>query len=199
MTTDRCDAGSSRARAYPAMLFVTYALRDGSEARGYDDWLRRVDNPFFNAQPGVFHYSNWKLAAGPNPFAPRTHFDFLGMADEASLDPVLNGPDLNRFRDQWRALWGVAPVADKEANSQAYLCERLAVGDSAWSDQVMLRPGAAGETLAGWDTWRVARIIRGPVLPFTTFQLRFVANRAQYDAAAKDDARAMLGTLIATP
>ena len=87
------------------MLLITYALREGSEARGYDDWLRRVDNPFFNAQPGVFHYTNWKLGGGPNPFAPRTHVDFLGMAGEESLDPVLNAPELNRFRNEWRRLW----------------------------------------------------------------------------------------------
>src|SRR6185369_11937759 len=127
-------------------------------------------------QPGVFHYTNWKLAGGPNPFAPRTHLDFLGMTGEAALDPVLNGPELNRFRDQWRALWGVAPIADKAANSQAYFCERLTKAEMAWSDHVIIAPGVQGETKPGWDTWRVAQIIRGPVLPFETFHLRFIAG-----------------------
>ena len=188
-----------RTRAYPMMLFVTYSIRDGSEEKGYDTWLRRVDNPFFNAQPGVFHYSNWKIAGGANPFEPRTHFDFLGMTGEESFDPVWNAPEFNRFRNVWRHLWGVAPIADKAGNSQTYLCERTAKAEMPWGEFSVLLPAPAGETLPGWDTWRVLRNIRGPELPFTAFHVRFVARRAEFEALAAKHDRAMLATLIAAP
>ena len=112
------------ARAFDFMLLITYSVRADADARGYDDWLRRVDNPFFNKAAGIAHYSNWKVAAGTNHFAPATHFDFLGLDSLESLDQVWNDPELNRFRHEWRKLWGVADVSDPAANSQTYLCTR---------------------------------------------------------------------------
>ena len=43
------------------MVFLAYTPRSDNVLRGYEDFLRKVDNPFFNAQPGVAHYSNWKF------------------------------------------------------------------------------------------------------------------------------------------
>ena len=43
------------------MLVVTYTPRADSASRGYEQWLRDVDNPFFSAQPGIVLYENWKV------------------------------------------------------------------------------------------------------------------------------------------
>jgi hypothetical protein len=188
---------AQRARAFDFMLLVTYTIREGSEERGYDDWLRRVDNPFFNASPGVFHYSNWKVTGGVNHFAPKTHFDFLGMTDMASLDLVWNGPELNRFRHEWRLLWGVADPTDYAANSQAYLCERVATATMNAGAHVELIPGAAGETRAGWDTWRVMRSLRDTRLGFDGFHVRFGA--APSASAGAGEGGALQGHCIAAP
>lgn len=59
-----------------AMVFLPYTPRADADARGYDDWLREVDNPFFNAVPGIVHYSNWKVV-GLAKTAAFSHFDFM--------------------------------------------------------------------------------------------------------------------------
>src|SRR5438477_577884 len=43
-------------------VFLTYTLPEDALARGYENWLRDVDNPFFNAIPGVGRYENWRIA-----------------------------------------------------------------------------------------------------------------------------------------
>ena len=35
------------------MCLLTYTPRADSASRGYDDWLRSIDNPFFNGIPGI--------------------------------------------------------------------------------------------------------------------------------------------------
>ena len=44
------------------VIFIAYCLPGDAEGRGYADWLRRVDMPFFNAIPGVHHYANWRVS-----------------------------------------------------------------------------------------------------------------------------------------
>ena len=50
------------------MILITYNVREGAEADGYEQWLRDIDNPFFNSVPGIRHYTNWKVVEGfPDP------------------------------------------------------------------------------------------------------------------------------------
>ena len=62
---------SDRARQSDAMIVIVYAIRPDAAPDEYEDWVRRVDGPFFNAAPGIAQYVNWKLAGGRNVFAPR--------------------------------------------------------------------------------------------------------------------------------
>lgn len=190
---------NNRARLYDVMLLITYSVRHDAEARGYDDWLRQVDNPFFNAAGGVAHYSNWKIAGDVNPFAPNTHFDFLAMTGRESLDRVWNDPELNRFRDNWRRLWGVADPSDPAANSQTYLCERISVADMPWDDHLALVPASVGDRMTGWDTWRVVSSLRDTTLGFDAFHVRFVRGKHGIEQLGTTPQRPAFATCIAAP
>jgi len=181
------------ARDFDVMLLITYAIRADADPRGYEDWLRRVDSPFFNAAPGITHYGNWKVTGGTNHFAPNTHFDFVGMASPESLDRVWNDPELNRFRREWRRLWGIAD-ASPTAGIQTCLCERTATAAMQWSDHLALVP-ADGATPAGWETWRALRALRGTGLGFDRFHVRYGAGP---DAGGQARG-ALLATCIAAP
>jgi hypothetical protein len=91
----------------PLVIFIAYTIPDDAEARGYADWLRRVDMPFFNGIPGVHHYANWRLTeilAGAPPVWD--WFDFQGLAAEDDLERVWFDPGLDDFRANWLKLWG---------------------------------------------------------------------------------------------
>ena len=179
------------------MLVITYAIRADAQARGYDDWLRRVDNPFFNAAAGMAHYSNWVVAGGSNPFAPNTHFDFVGMDSMASLDQVWNDPELNRFRKEWRRLWGVTD-GDPAASIQTCLCERRHATAMEWSDRLAFLP-AASDAMAGWDTWRAIRTLRGTGIGFDRFHVRFLGAQDEFERLGAAAGGAVFATCIASP
>ena len=65
------------------MVFIAYSVPADAEHRGYSDWLRRIDNPFFNAVQGMGHYANWRLT-GPAPF-PWDYFDYMAIARTGDL------------------------------------------------------------------------------------------------------------------
>jgi hypothetical protein len=186
---------SDPARSCDLMLLITYALPADADARGYDDWLRRVDNPFFNAASCIAHYSNWKIAGGTNPFAPQTHFDFLCMRSEADFDPVWNDPDLNAFRREWKRLWGL-PEGHPAAKIETWLCERAAKADMAWTPRLALLPAAVEATMPGWETWRALRSLRGTGVGPAAFHVRYLGAAESLPAQASG---AALATCIAAP
>lgn len=187
-------ATPDRARAFDHMLLITYSVRADSAARGYEEWLRKVDNPFFNAAEGFAHYGNWKLAGGKNHFAPHVYFDFVGLRDRASFDVVWNGAAVNEFRREWRRLWGVES-ADPSNAIQTCRCERIAGGaDGKWSDRLALVPGPR-DVAAGWETWKTFETLRGKPLGFDTFGIRYGAP----DTAGGLGADALLAECVAAP
>lgn len=192
----------ARVPGYDFMVLLTYTPRANSVARGYEDWLRRVDNPFFNATDGVQHYSNWKIAGGAHP-QMGTHFDFLGIDGLGSLDEVMNGERLNGFRKEWRRLWGVDPEGTPGVNAQAYLCERIAkTPRPGWGNQALVVPeSTANQRLDGFDTWRVRKSLRKTTLGFPEFHVGFASDPAAFaDLKRKHAARgAVAGDLVAAP
>ena len=87
-----------------ALILITYTPGPAAQPEKYEPWLRREDNPTFNAVAGVGEYSNWKVLS-PQGLG-WTHFDFLGLAAPADLERVWFSPQLDRFRSKWVALWG---------------------------------------------------------------------------------------------
>jgi hypothetical protein len=178
-----------------SMLFLPYTPRDDADARGYDDWLRSVDAPFFNSVPGIAHYSNWKVAEVLTGTVPFTHFDFLLL--EGPSAQVWANTRLQDFAAGWLAKWGRDPSnADLSVNYHTYMADR-------WLGQA---PSRAGTLLLGLDpdvqavpanaeVWRIREAVVGtPVC--ASFGFRYVtAGGARAEPWAVHMA---VGTLIAS-
>jgi hypothetical protein len=110
------------------MLLLTYTPRADADARGYEQWLREVDNPFFNGVPGIAEYTNWKIVEPKLGVMPFTHFDTMLIENDA-LDRVWGNPEVGRFADGWRELWALNPGADDMGvNYQVSLARQSAEG-----------------------------------------------------------------------
>lgn len=106
----------------PAVIFIVYTPGPGAESRGYARWLREVDNPFFNAIPGVRHYANWKIEQIIGGAPPEyDYFDFQGLTRAEDLEPVWFNADLDRFRREWVRLWGYTRPVPLAVHAHAYL------------------------------------------------------------------------------
>ena len=101
-----------------ALILITYTPGPAAEPAKYEPWLRREDNPTFNAVTGIGEYSNWKVLSPRN--LGWTHFDFLGLAP-ADLERVWFSPQLDRFRGKWVALWGYGAAGPNAASGYATL------------------------------------------------------------------------------
>jgi hypothetical protein len=147
-----------RLAASPAVLYIVYTPGAEAEAKGYEPWLKAVDNPFFNAIPGIHHYANWKLERELTGAPPYGYFDLLGL--EADLERVWFTPDLNQFRAEWVRLWGYGLAKPRTIQANAYLMRPV-----SRSDRPAIRfarvIGGTGEPPTGVDiAWRVAETIR---------------------------------------
>ena len=143
---------------YYTVVLLTYTTNAGIEARAYDQWLREVDNPFFNRIPGIAHYSNWKIVdhdGGPIPF---THFDLLGLTDWDSVESVWFNTELDAFRDGWVEKWGYGPGGmPAPVNCHGYLARRQGTGKLLFRDNVLV---AAGPSAVDDNTWRIEEALR---------------------------------------
>ena len=170
-----------------AMLFMSYTPRPDSAARGYEDWLRANDNPFFNDQPAIAHYSNWKLvgAGGQDGF---THFDFMLLHAGASAGDLFGTPEVQQFVGGWTRQWGRAPDGPPEHNCACCLLTLAGEPKSHWTNTVALfldTPAPESET------WQLEADLIGRT-PFRRLGRRFV----QPGAASGTGLRA---ELIAAP
>ena len=111
----------------PLMLQIAYTPREDSDERGYVDWLREVDMPFFNSVEGVLHYSNWKITDSPVGTCPFTHFDLLFVDSDVGVERVLGNPDLQEFASGWNDLWGTHPEGTfADSGVEMYRCSVVA-------------------------------------------------------------------------
>ncbi len=145
----------------PAVLYIVYTPGPDAEANGYDPWLVRVDNPFFNAIPGVHHYANWKIEQVLHGAPPLyTYFDFQGVVAESDLERVWFNPDLDAFRREWIRLWGYGTGTPSPAQSNAYLM-RPVHGVGRVAGPFARIAAGQGEPPEGADrSWRVEETIR---------------------------------------
>lgn len=121
------------------MLVLTYRPREDSESRGYNPWLREIDNPFFNSVKKVAHYSNWKLAPESSGVADWTHFDFMHIAKGVEPQEIFVQPDVAAFAAAWTRQWGRHPEAeDMSVNYEIHIVERLRQGQRARGGLVAL-------------------------------------------------------------
>ncbi len=146
--------------ACPSVLFIVYTPGPDAEAKGYEPWLVRVDNPFFNSIPGVRHYANWKIErvlAGTPPYA---WFDFQGLEAETDLERVWFNKDLDAFRFEWVRLWGYGMGKPPPVQSNAYLMRPIQAARGV-PRRTALITGGRGQPPASMDiVWRVEETIR---------------------------------------
>lgn len=149
------------------MLFLPYTPRDDAASRGYEEWLRTIDNPFFNSRPGIRHYSNWKVAGGLASF---THFDFLLLEAGTTADDVWADAALVDFAAQWVRQWGAVPnAADPSDNYHCHVAVCTGGESGPFGGQVAIDPsGQDGER------WEFTQSVAG-IPPWPGFARRFGA------------------------
>ena len=111
----------------PLMLQIVYTPRADSNERGYEDWLREVDMPFFNSVEGILHYSNWKIVDSPVGSCPFTHFDLLFVDPAVGADAIFANPRVEEFASGWNDQWGTAPEGSfADSGVEIYRCSLIA-------------------------------------------------------------------------
>ena len=110
------------------MCLLTYTPRADSASRGYEDWLRAVDNPFFNAIPGIVRYENWKVHTPVLNTLPFAYFDLMYIHGREGIDKVWGNQELLEFAREWTRLWGIVPDPDidQSPNYHVVICEEIA-------------------------------------------------------------------------
>lgn len=102
------------------MILLLY--NTAADPAAYEPWLRAVDNPFFNAIPGIKRYENWKITSGGEGL-PFSHFDYLELGGPGDLERVWYNPSLDDFRKGWIAKWGYSKP--NMINAFGYRMERV--------------------------------------------------------------------------
>jgi hypothetical protein len=171
------------------MLLLTYTPREDSHSRGYEDWLRRVDNPFFNSVPGIREYTNWKLLSAPDPATPYTHFDFMGFEPAATVASVWSNPRLAEFAAGWTRDWGrypAASAAEMGVNYHVYRCTRDAGDAVGKPDHAVYMPCTTKPAAipASAALWRVEEALVGD-RRFEWLLVRFIDRVDQFAALAR--------------
>ena len=144
----------------PALVFITYTPGPGAEARGYEQWLRDLDNPFFNAIPGIRHYANWQiervLAGAPLGYG---YLDFQGLEAPEDLERVWFNPDLDRFRHEWVKLWGYEGAQPSPLFAYALLMRKVQDTERGGTRYARIT-GGNGEAPRGFDlAWQAEEAI----------------------------------------
>lgn len=201
------------------MVFIPYAPGPLS-APAYEDWLRRIDNPFFNSRPGIADYANWKVVESTAPLS-FTHFDFLGLTGAAALETVWFDGMLDEFRQGWVQKWGYGAGAPNPTSHYAYLLEEprpprlpavlqaVVVGWSAapatvhaenWTTTAVLRKHWAIGRAPDGASWRLPPAPLNP-LALHALSLLPVSNPARWREVLPPAAPcfALLAELIASP
>ena len=187
------DDGMPNTPDFTAMIHLSYTLRPGVDTVEYGDWLREVDNPFFNSVPGIARYTNWEITEAATP-VPFTHFDFMGVDSVEAATDVWQRQDVKDFTAEWRRLWGMGPEAtDLSVNAHVYLFENTGqAGMSRANDVVVTTATVPILTAPPTESWRLIRPLRG--------EPRFQHMRVQAGkTSAALPAGAIAATLLAGP
>ena len=188
------------------LLLLVYTPREDSTARGYDDWLREIDNPFFNSVEGITHYTNWKITSAADCAVPYTYFDLMFVDDPSNLDAVWGNPDVEAFAQSWTDKWGRYPHATPEEmqlNYQVYLCKRTSGGPAVPVHPVTFM--TAQSAVPGDDRRHCFEVVDSVLgdQRFSYFALDLLFNTSEFvaSAAARPDVcyGAALGEIVASP
>lgn len=110
-------------------LLLTYTPRRGVDLDAYHQWLREVDNPFFNSRPVVRRYVNYRVVEPVLGQEGFTHFDLLEIEGDGGPASVFGDAEIDAFAREWVRLWGEVPdpaLEDQSVNYRVMLCEPVA-------------------------------------------------------------------------
>lgn len=146
----------------PLVIFIVYTVGQTAENNGYCDWLAKVDNPFFNAIPGIRRYENWVLtdvmAGGPLEWS---YFDFKGLQREEDLETVWFNPDLDAFRKEWIRLWGYDRSEPPAILRNAYLLRPTCpIAPTGEKDHVVITAGKGDAPTYGAGVFKVEAVLK---------------------------------------
>lgn len=97
-------------------ILLTYDVHPDVDRDEYEQWLRDVDNPFFNSQPGIKEYVNWKVTENTVGEVGFPYFDLFVLEDGADFASVFGNPAVAEFAANWVKRWGVAPDGEAAEN-----------------------------------------------------------------------------------
>jgi hypothetical protein len=144
----------------PTVIFIVYTVSEDAEQRGYSDWLRQVDNPFFNSIPGVRCYANWRVdrvvTGGPLAW---DYFDFQGLSSNDDLESVWFNPDLDAFRREWLRLWGYGRPEPLPIHRHAYLMRPVGEASGLPTSHARIVAGSSSPPVDGNIVFRVEAVL----------------------------------------
>ena len=110
------------------MFVLTYTPRADAQAHGYEDWLREIDNPFFNSDevPELISSSNWLRTRDLVGTEWWTDFDLMFIDGPDGFDKLLANPKSAAFATNWATAWGNRPADGIPANFEAHILELVA-------------------------------------------------------------------------
>lgn len=194
------------------LILLTYTPRADVDERGYDDWVRDVDNPFWMGVPGIVHYTSWKIARPLVGEVPFTHLDLMFVDGPDGFERVFGRQDAIEFAREWCDLWGATPDADDLAASNAemrlfgpggpepgdwrrtdtlvasFLTPRVADGDGdpgTWHRDVAWPAVSSRPGVASLTGWELAAAKVGAA-SFTRLSLLFLDDPAALAGLAAD-------------
>lgn len=97
-------------------ILLTYDVHPDVDRDEYEKWLREVDNPFWNAQPGVKEYVNWKVTEEKLGQIGFPYFDLAILEEGATFDSVVGSAAVIEFAANWVKLWGQVPDGEAAEN-----------------------------------------------------------------------------------
>jgi hypothetical protein len=116
------------------LLLLGYDIHPAADAAEYEQWLRDVDCPFWNGQPGVHRYENWKVSEDKVGELGFPYFDLIWLQDGETFESVMGQPDAQRFAAEWIRRWGLEPEhPDPARNFRASVAEIVAAPGGAAS------------------------------------------------------------------
>jgi hypothetical protein len=110
-------------------MFLPYVPRADAAARNYDEYLREIDNPFFNsdAVPEVVTDANWRKVRELVGTEWWTDFDLMFIEGPESVAGLFANPRAAAFMGEFVRNWGRVPDGPPEANFSGVLAELVAV------------------------------------------------------------------------
>lgn len=121
-------AGQKLDRRSEWCVILNYVPRADAAALGYDEYLREVDNPFFNSDevPEIITSSNWRRTQDVLGTEWWSDFDLMLVDGPDGYERILGNPKAAEFAGNWARSWGHRPDDGIPANFEALVGQLIA-------------------------------------------------------------------------